>query len=121
MTHIADLFEIISRTDSGCNLAPLFYTTSTFHVFHYFLSSPVSRAPVYEPLKNVIRFICAEAINRVIENPYMVIDFLFSKTRSDCNRLLGNEDDLSKGVTLFEVEPEVAFTNLISGLILSVG
>ena len=68
----------------------------------------MSRAPVYEPLKNVIRFICSEAISRVIENPYIVIDFLFSKTRSDCNRLLGNED-FTQGITLFEQEPEVNF------------
>lgn len=90
--HITQMFDIISRTDAGCNLAPLFYTASTFYTFNAFLNAPASRADVYEPLKNVIRFICAEAMTRVVENPYIVIDFFFSKTRGDCNRLLGNED-----------------------------
>jgi hypothetical protein len=104
VVHIAHLFDIINRTDSGCNLAPLFYTASTFHTFHTFLTSPIARSAKYEPLKNVVGFICAEAMTRVVENPYIVIDFLFSKTRADCNRLLGNEDDF--GITHIHVEEE---------------
>lgn len=104
MVHIAHLFDMIIRTDAGCNLAPLFYTASTFHTFHTFLVSPVARVAKYEPLKNVVGFICAEAMSRVVENPYIVIDFLFSKTRADCNRLLGNEDD--HGITLAHIEEE---------------
>jgi hypothetical protein len=91
--QITKMLGYISDTHI-CDKEALFFQISTFNVFHMVLSSPISRSSKFADLKALIRVISASAISKLDDQPDLLVELFFSKTRGDCARIQngGNYD-----------------------------
>lgn len=107
--HITKMFGYISDTHF-CDKEALFFQVSTFNIFYSVLSSSKSRNSKFADLKALIRVITSSAISKLEEQPDLLVELFFSKTRGDCARIQnGGDYDFYE-----EKEKEIAVTFVLS-------
>jgi hypothetical protein len=62
-------------------------------LFEEILSNSVSRSPSFAKLRDFILLVTSQAISKIEENPLVLMDFFFSKTRRDCLRIQDGDNE----------------------------
>jgi hypothetical protein len=80
-------------------------------LFDEILSNPISRTPAFEKLREFILLVTSQFITKVEENPMLLMDLFFSKTRRDCLRIQNGDNEELWPEEVKEALPDVVDLN----------
>ncbi|KAJ3274817.1 Topoisomerase 1-associated factor 1 [Terramyces sp. JEL0728] len=88
--YILEMFECISNTHQ-CDKEALLYQAPLLQLFNQIVHSPISKTTKFTKIVAFINLITSAAIKRLAENPTLILELFFSKTRSDCLRIMNDQ------------------------------